>query len=118
MKRNWDLIRRILLKLEEKADTDSFLHSDQVKGYAAEVVAYHYKLMADAELINIDDISDMGGEDYAALSLTWQGHEFLDNIRNDTVWNKVKATIKSKGVDLSFELIKTVAVATVKSLFN
>ncbi|MGH0418786.1 MULTISPECIES: DUF2513 domain-containing protein [Bacillus cereus group] len=23
-------------------------------------------------------------------SLTWEGHEFLDAIKNDTVWNNVK----------------------------
>ena len=30
MKRNWDLIRRILLKLEEKAVPEDFLMSDQL----------------------------------------------------------------------------------------
>lgn len=32
MKRNWDLIRRILLKLEEKAVPEDFLMSDQIQG--------------------------------------------------------------------------------------
>lgn len=27
------------------------------------------------------------------VGLTWQGHELLDNVRNDTVWNAVKQKI-------------------------
>ncbi|PVX40585.1 hypothetical protein C8D76_103159 [Pasteurella langaaensis DSM 22999] len=33
MKRNWDLIRKILLKLEEKADSTSWLMSTDIQGY-------------------------------------------------------------------------------------
>ncbi|MGV6989659.1 DUF2513 domain-containing protein [Testudinibacter sp. P80/BLE/0925] len=72
----------------------------------------------DAGLILIDDLSDAGGEDYVALSLMWQGHAFLDKIRNDSIWNSVKSTIKTKGVDLSFDLIKTVTTTAIKGLFN
>ena len=32
MKRDWDLIRKILLKLEEKADNTSFLENDVFDG--------------------------------------------------------------------------------------
>ncbi|WP_019518458.1 DUF2513 domain-containing protein [Aggregatibacter actinomycetemcomitans] len=53
---------------------------------------------------------------YAALSLTWQGHEFLDKIRNDSVWNKVKSTVQSKSLDLSFDVIKQVATALIGSM--
>lgn len=63
-------------------------------------------------------ISGASDEDYAALTLTWQGYEFLDKIRNDGVWNKVKSTIKAKGIDLSFDLIKTVSTTAIKSLFD
>ena len=116
MKRNWDLIRKILLKLEEKADSTSWLESSDIKGYDYKTVAYHYKLLKNAGIIEALDISTMEEENYAALSLTWQGHEFLDKIRNDNVWNKVKSTVQSKSLDLSFDVIKQVATATISAM--
>lgn len=116
MKRNWDLIRKILQKLEEKADTTSWLQSDETKGFDAKIVAYHYGLLTEAGLIKSLDISSMEEEDYTALSLTWQGHEFLDKIRNDSVWNKVKSTVQSKSLDLSFDVIKTVATKIIAAM--
>jgi hypothetical protein len=49
-------------------------------------------------------------------SLTWQGHEFLDAIRNETVWAKTTATIKEKGGSLPFDVIRDTATSWVKSL--
>ena len=55
---------------------------------------------------------------YWAKGLTWQGHEFIDAIKNETVWNKVKGEAGKRGVDLSFETIKAIATGVVKSLLN
>ena len=116
MKRNWDLIRKILIKLEEKADSTSWLESDRIKGYDSISVAYHYKLLKNAGLIEAIDISSIETEDFAATSLTWQGHEFLDKIRNDSVWNKVKSTVQNKSLDLSFDVIKSVSTTLIGSM--
>jgi len=39
--------------------------------------------------------------------LTWHGHELLDTIRHNGVWNKVKAKAGEKGLDLTFEVVKS-----------
>lgn len=117
MKRDWELIRKILIKLESKVD-DTPLDSESFKGVYPEKVIYHYKILAQAELIQIEDSSTMGEEDYSAINLTWSGHEFLDKIRNETAWNKIKNIIKSKGVDMSFDVIKTVGQIVITSLFT
>lgn len=116
MKRNWDLVRKILIKLEEKANSTSWLESSDIKGYDSITVIYHYKLLKNAGLIEAMNISSIESEDFAATSLTWQGHEFLDKIRNDNVWNKVKSTVQSKSLDLSFDVIKQVATATISAM--
>ena len=118
MKRNWDLIRKILIKLEEKADNTSWLQDNEIKDYDSQTVAYHYKLLTNAGLIESIDMSSMNEMSYAAISLTWQGHEFLDKIRNDSVWNKVKATVQAKSLDLSFDVIKTVATTLIGSMLK
>nr|DAS08118.1 MAG TPA: Transcriptional regulator, MarR/EmrR family, emrR, transcriptional regulator, DNA-binding [Caudoviricetes sp.] len=115
MKRDWELIRKILLKLEENSD-DTPLEADIFKNKSQELVAYHYKILAQAELIEIEDNSSLDGEDYCAKALTWQGHEFLDKIRNDTVWNKSKAMLKNKGIDLSFDVLKSAATTIISQL--
>lgn len=117
MKRDWELIRKILIKLESKVD-DTPLDSKSFKGVYPEKVIYHYKILAQAELIQIEDSSTMGEEDYSAINLTWSGHEFLDKIRNEDAWNKIKSIVKTKGVDMSFDVIKTVGQIVITSLFT
>lgn len=116
MQRNWDLIRKILLKLEEKADPRSLLQDDEISGYDRITVSYHFKLLNKAELIEATSVSTPEKYQYSAISLTWQGHELLDKIRNDSVWNKVKSTVQSKSLDLSFDVIKQVATATISAM--
>ena len=44
-----------------------------------------------------------------ARRLTWEGHEFLDKIRDPSMWGKIKSKVKEKGLDLTFDEIKTAA---------
>lgn len=75
------------------------------------------KMMDQAGLI---DAKCIKGADTAlmcvATSLTWQGHEFLERIKKDTVWNKVKELSMNKGVDLSIDVIKTLSMQVISSL--
>lgn len=41
--------------------------------------------------------------------LTWEGHDFLAQIRSETVWAKTKQTAVEKGADLSFSIIKALS---------
>ena len=118
MKRDWDLIRKILLKLEEKADNTSFLENDVFDGVSPIIVNYHYKLLEQAGLITLEDLSDLDGENYVALSLTWQGHEFFDKIRSDNVWNKINNAAKAKSLDLSFDVIKSICATLITSILS
>lgn len=44
---------------------------------------------------------------FSAGRLTWEGHEFLDKIREDTIWNKTKDTIVDKGLPFVFDIVKS-----------
>lgn len=77
---------------------------------------YHW-LMEQAGLTknNIKYASDVPLWIYSQL--TWEGHDFLDSIKNDTIWNKTKESIKSKGLELgqvSFSVLKDFAVLKAK----
>ena len=45
------------------------------------------------------------------MRMMWSGHELLDAIRSDTVWNKTKQAIASKGLSMTFDVVKSVAAS-------
>ncbi|MGH8613275.1 MAG: DUF2513 domain-containing protein [Gammaproteobacteria bacterium] len=110
MKRDWDLIRQILFKLEEKPDTRSVVHPNQFPGYDEQTVSYHMHLLHQAGLIEATASAHPNAPVFClARNLTWTGHELLDTIRGDSAWNRIAGLAKEKGLDLSFEAIKQIA---------
>jgi hypothetical protein len=117
MERNMELIRKILLHLEEKEDVSSF-NAVNIEGYHPKVVSYHIKLLSQAGLIEAKSLTtkDTHGI-WWAKSLTWYGHDYIESVKNDTIWNKTKEGIKSKGLELgqvSFEVLKEYAKLQIK----
>jgi len=108
MKRNWDTIRQILVKVEEcTLPTEIVRLGDFQKADAAEV-SYHMALLIDAGLVEGHMSKTIGPEvkDFFAYKLTWGGHEFLDSIRSDTVWHKTKKLFAEQGISMTFDLVK------------
>lgn len=108
MKRNWDTIRELLTKVEEcTLPADMIQLQDFPTDRSAEI-SYHMKLLIEAGLVSGQMINTMGPEvkDFLAEQLTWNGHEFLDSIRSDTVWQKTKKMFTEQGLSMTFDLIK------------
>lgn len=108
MKRNWDTIRELLAKVEEcTLPTEMVRLGDFPEERAAEI-SYHMALLIDAGLVRGQMVRTIGPEvkDFIADKLTWRGHEFLDSIRSDTVWQKTKKLFAEQGVSMTFDLIK------------
>lgn len=95
MKRDMDLIRDILLKIEADPELNGqafkcFEPSD-FQGRSDEEITYHIDLLLEAGFIE----GSRSLEPRPAISrLTWQGHEFIGNISDPGVWQKVKERIK------------------------
>ena len=114
MKRDMELCRKILFAIEEQY-VDTALHNLKIPEYTMEQVAYHCKILKEAGLIT----------NYKALfasnhivgfgvgSLTWEGHDFLDKIREDTFWNKTKGLIKNKALPMTLDVVKEIATAVI-----
>jgi hypothetical protein len=115
MRRDVDLVRTILQQVEEHGRGRGSL-SLTVPGHTDEEVSYHVKLLHEAGLLQAMDASTMHGLDWMPKCLTWEGHEFLDAVRNDTVWNKVKTTVVEKGGGFTLEVLKQLAVQYLKNL--
>lgn len=102
MKRDMELVRKLLFLAEADGKDDELCEE-----YGREMVAGHVAILLDAKLIDGVVEYDQEGRPFASviLRLTWAGHEFLDNARNETVWNKVTATIKNAATTASFEVL-------------
>lgn len=119
MQRNWELIREILVALESRETTHGVLSPDQIPGFAAEVVSYHLCLLRDAGLVEARCLKPSNVPMHCmGVRLTWAGHEFLDSIRNDTAWKKIKALVTSKGLDLTFDAVKVAAATVIKGMLG
>lgn len=115
MKRDWEVVRKLLLALEQLGDTASSV--EHLDGVDDEATSYHIRLLIASGLATGECRESLDRPlRCAAFALTWGGHEFLDNVRSQGVWNKVKATAREKGLSLSFDLIKTVAAEVIKGL--
>ena len=113
MKRDMDLVRKIVLAIEEQPHG----HPDEftLEGYSEEQVGYHLHLMLQAGLIDGSDVTCAGSLSPQAIvnSLTWAGHEFADASRNETIWNKAKQVVKEKvgsvGIGVLIEYLQKLA---------
>jgi hypothetical protein len=117
MKRDMELVRAILLAMEAHAAgfaPDPFT----VRGYDQETIQHHVWLMEQGGLVTASDITAQGNASPVALpgSLTWAGHDFLDTVRNDKVWRKVKAEVKDRGISLPFSLLQALALKIAAAL--
>ena len=114
MKRDMDLIRQMLLKIEEHPYDLDWVEL-KFEGHSPEEISYHVMLLAQAGLIEADNLSTLGGPQWKAKSLTWQGQEFLEASKDEGRWNKTKKLVKEKGGGMVFEVLKTSLIELAKN---
>ena len=102
MKRDMDLIRAILLKVEEQDAEGSA--TIEIPGYSREQVFCHAELAQEAGFILA---SFRAGYSVRVQRLTFAGHEFLDAARQDKLWEKAKQTVLHNAGTLTVEALKT-----------
>ena len=105
MKRDWDLIRQILLTVEA-ANADERISDNDIDGCTPEHFHHNAILLTEAGFVHAMILQNL--ETTLIESLTWEGHEFLDSIRDDATWDKIKMVAKEKSISLSFAAIKAI----------
>jgi hypothetical protein len=117
VKRDWDCIRAILLALEDKGDDTGYLRPTQIEGFDAETTAYNMKLLMQANLIERQYTQATRGNFVCvASSMKWDGHELLDKVKVETIWNRIKSAARERAIPLSFDAVKLLATEGLKSL--
>lgn len=95
MKRDMDLIRELLLRLEAvPARPGATLvyghHPDfQAEGFSPQEISYHLELLRDAKLVRGPKDQPRLGAGIKFESLTWAGHDFLDSVEDDDIWSRM-----------------------------
>lgn len=118
MKLNYDCLRLILLKIEEDLEWDDdlnyyFLNLDSfvrgLKDFPKAEIAYTLKMGIEANLINgyVKDC-DSCILDIICFDLTYEGHQFLDTVRENKIWRKTKEILSAVG-GASLSVITSVA---------
>jgi hypothetical protein len=108
MKRDMDLIRDILLEIEANDDVPSLDEKD-------DRYLQHLLLLQEAGLIAgvavcVCDRGELYPQKINRPRLTWQGHEFLDAARNDTIWQRTMARLRDAGVSGTFDVVKALLI--------
>lgn len=119
MKRNMDIVKKLLLLIENNEDDRCELKiPDDIN---KDIAAYHLKIMDQAGYTK-SVIRYASDELYwISSSLTWQGHEFLNAIKNERAVEIAEKEAESKGsklADLPFEVVKQLVIASSKQLLG
>lgn len=105
MKRDFDLVRMILKDAEEMAP------GEQAGGFTYDgiddsIVEAHVVLLLEAGLLSgtiVESISDNAGG--IVTGLTWHGHDFLDAVKDDSLWSKAKETVIKPAGGVAFSVL-------------
>jgi hypothetical protein len=102
MKLNIELIRLLLIQQETGEKPDG------LTAYPEAEQIYNLQLMEDAKLIVADLFIDESGIAKGAVihRLTWAGHDFLDAVRDETIWKKAKEHVLRPGASWTFDVLK------------
>ncbi|MSS11741.1 DUF2513 domain-containing protein [Clostridium sp. WB02_MRS01] len=117
MKRDMELVRKVLIKIEETVNNTAE-YNIKVDDYSMDQIAYHCALLFEGGFIHDYEGQYGSGELYSfgVGRLTWEGHDFLDKIRSDTVWNKTKETITKQGLPMVIDVIKDISTSVISAM--
>lgn len=107
MKRDMDLIRAILQKIE-LCETPFGLDSmPEIDGYSNAQISYHIKLLSQAGLIEAHELGEFRSDydEYVNLNLTWSGQDFLGVANDNSLWSKAKEHVIKPGASWTFDLV-------------
>lgn len=112
MRLDQDLIRSLLLEAEGEEPVD-------LSPYTDEQIAYHKAQLIDARLAKGFIHAGLGDIIGAEINdLTWEGHEFLANARNDTIWNRGRKEVAKLGGSVSLEVLKAILAQVALNLLQ
>jgi DNA-binding transcriptional ArsR family regulator len=116
VKRDMELVRKLLLFLEEKPD-HVVRERVELEGYDDVTIGHHLIILYEAGYIEGEPQVSTSSKRIIRVwpnRLTWEGHEFLAASRNETVWKKVKAKLTAGAGDIPIAILKELLLTTLR----
>ena len=103
----------------ETPTMEYFIASERLQSYSNEDILYCTEKLTEADYIVLHRVKAWGLPfDGIFRGITWEGHQFLDSIRSDTVWEKSKEKIKATVGSASLQIISALATSITTKLLG
>lgn len=110
MKRDNEYLRELLFEIENNDDYLVIAVNTYGKSAEESKRYYHIQLLCDAEyMVQINE---------STYRLTSQGHDFIEAIRDNGIWDKTKDAVANTGGNATIEMVKTLAVGFLKKTIS
>jgi hypothetical protein len=118
MKRDLEKVRELLFSIEENDYVsglswyvrDPWWKTPSSENDGREVLSdvdqHHLLIMEQAELVRLQPFHC-----FIYASLTWEGHDYLDAVREEGIWASTKSALTESGGSAAIELVKSIATA-------
>jgi hypothetical protein len=120
MRRDLGPIRELLLKLEAlpvrpgRFTTITPGGTEMaVEGYGADQITYHIELLKEVGFIEYATSEPLNGATHFQR-LSWNGHDYLDAIRDPEIWKKTMRGAEATG-SWTFDLVRDLAKGLIKT---
>lgn len=114
-----DCVREVLLFIEKNKPVDNYLESSELSSsineFSSQDINYSIKQLTNAGFIESKAI--MVPDLYLIGDLTWYGHQFLDDIRDDKIWKETKSRA-SQVSSASLPILQQIAVTVSKKMLG
>lgn len=125
MKLDMDCVRDILLACEDSNHTFSPITTEDITDiyggkWDSQSIKYTVSKMSEGGLITATILNDgcpIDQQEVAIFSITWNGHQFLEQVRDDKRWSGVK-TVLSAIRNYSLSAISSVAEGMTSAAIN
>lgn len=110
MKLDYDLIRNLLLEIENVTDGDIYytpkFFYEKFPNIDQKVVWYHLKYLSDINFVQCN-------RNYDIYDISPSGRDYLNSIRDEKIWNKTRTISHSLG-QVALSIVSDVATSLIK----
>lgn len=119
MKLNHDCVRAVLKYLEDTLELDNEIDATDIviKKYQQQDIVYSVRKLAEAGYLNTTDYSADDEQNIIINSISWDGHRFLDTVRDPKVWEHSKS-VASKLLSVSIGMMENIASQVITNLVS
>lgn len=119
MKLEMDLVRTILLELEKMTTPKLNNIDDLIPELSEEIKNYHLVRMEEGNLVSFNR-RNFNTDAFMLynIEITWDGHQLLDQIREEKFWNKLKSKLIKSGVGISIFALKIGAPKLIEEILK